>query len=1376
MVYTGSATNPVYITALSSNAWITNNTSCTGSLSMIPQGLTDQVNAINLSTASGNVSGNSANGYYNGTQTGNASQLRNEILNPNNWIITNSGAAQQWPIYSFPGSPSVISIKTISSTSIQVVFNSDLDNTSATNINNFTGIANLSSISITNNGSLRDTITLNYSSSFVNSNAYTLAISNISNTNNTVMVCPYSYTFTYNTVISVASNFVVVNENQGNYELVFNITNPSNSSIYLEVLTSPFSTASNNDITLSSQTLQFTGSQSQYFLNIPIVDDNIMEQMAEYLVIAIRNPTACSINGDSLITLYIKDNDRAAPLATNDIELNHIGSFDPSGTNNSTCEVVVYDSASKRLFSTSAISGYLDIIDFSNPGSLNVIQSVNMSLYGGITSVAVYNGIVAVASPNANEQLNGSVVFFDINGNFIKQLEVGALPDMITFTPDGLKVMTANEGQPNDSYTVDPEGTISIINISAGIANLTQNDVTTLNFTQFNSQETTLTGSGVRKTKSSSTLSQDIEPEFITISDDSKKAWVTLQENNAIAEINLLNNTITNIWALGTKNFATAFSGIDASDNNNNILIANWPVNAYYIPDAVANFNINNTNYLITANEGDEKEYAGLNERTTVGNANYILDPTIFPNAGVLKKSNNLGRLRVTNLNGDIDNDGDFDVINCLGSRSFSIWNADSKVLVYDNGDDFEMITASNPLTAMIFNSDNGENAIKGRSRSKGPEPEGVTLADISNKKYAFIALERIGGVMVYDVSNPAAPIFVDYKNSRSTTQYSGDHGPETLIYIPENKSPNGKAYLIVANEISGTLSIFEVSNNNPSTITYHTDGGTHSNPATFTTANLPLTLTNASKTGFTFEGWFDNDSLTGSVITQITTIGNKTLWAKYNVISSLAITRIWSGNANSTWSETANWANGVPATIDNVEIPETAANFPSISAPVTINNLTIESGAQLIQNSTLIINGIVKVKQNISGGQWHFISSPVNNATAYAFSNVNPINAGQTIYLQKYNEGWVFAPATSPWVDITAGWQEILSAGRGYEVWSDNNHTITMEGTQLISTDVVAPISYTGNASYPGYNLIGNPYPSALSVNNFGLWWQNNNGVASMWLWDGANYLAQNGNTNVGDFTTVAPKQAFMVKADVSGASFTIPVTAKTFGGTFLKSTVSDVLKLKISGNGYNDAAYINFNSNATTNYDGQFDVEKIFGIDAAPQFYSSITNKNLSINTLPMLISPVVVPMSLNVGANTTYTITASEMNSFANVITITLEDTKTGTFTNLMQQAVYTFTASTADNANRFKVHFGVNGINENGNGNISIYSNCNVIYINNNSNEVVNEIVVTNVLGQEIFNKKSVNNTINAITIDVASAYYIVKVVTANNVYTEKVYIR
>ncbi|KMQ67946.1 alkaline phosphatase [Chryseobacterium sp. FH2] len=621
-----------------------------------------------------------------------------------------------------------------------------------------------------------------------------------------------SSTFTTaGTSISLDKNFIKVNENAGSLAFKINVNNPSHSTVNLVVKPAPFSTANSNDFTFANQTINITPSTASYTVNIPIIDDNLEEQQAEYFVLSLENPAGATISGDSNATVYIVDNDKPAPVPSNQIQLNYIGSFDPSGNNNSSTEIVVHDPATQRLFTISSISNVFDIINFSNPNTPTVINTINMAPYGGITSIAVKNGIIAAASPNTNPQQNGSVVFFDINGNFLKQVTVGALPDMVTFTPDGTKVITANEGEPNDAYTVDPEGTISIIDISGGIGNLTQSNVTTLNFNAFDSQVAALTATGLRKVRTNNTLSQDLEPEYVTISSDSQKAWVTLQENNAIAEINLTTKAITSIWGLGKKDMSLPGNGFDASDNNGEVLIANWPVKAYFIPDAVQNYKVGGTNYIVTANEGDEKDLSGFSERTTVGASDYILDPALFPQSAILKASYNLGRFRVSNATGNTDGDNEFEEIAALGARSFSIFNADTKQIVYDSGDRFERyIAASHPL---IFNADNESNGAKSRSRAKGPEPEGVTLATINGQTYAFITLERTGGVMVYNITDPNNPTFTDYKHSRSTSAYGGDNGPEGIIYIAPENTTTGKGYVIIANEISGTLSMYEVAN-----------------------------------------------------------------------------------------------------------------------------------------------------------------------------------------------------------------------------------------------------------------------------------------------------------------------------------------------------------------------------------------------------------------------------------------------------------------------------------------------------------------------------------------------------------------------------------
>lgn len=661
----------------------------------------------------------------------------------------------------------------------------------------------------------------------------------VEDTSDNAVTAVTSTTFTTaGTSISLDKNFIKVSENAGTLAFKINVTNPSNSSVNLVVKPAPFSTANSSDFTLTNQTINLTPSTTSYTVNIPIIDDSLEEQQAEYFVVSLENPVGATISGDSNATVYIVDNDKPAPVPTNQISLNYIGSFDPSGTNTSSTEIVVHDPATQRLFTISSITDVFDIINFSNPTSPTVVNTINMAPYGGITSIAVKNGIIAAASPNTNPQLNGSVVFFDINGNFLKQVTVGALPDMITFSPDGTKVMTANEGEPNDAYTIDPEGTISIIDISGGIANLTQSNVTTLNFNAFDSQVSALAATGVRKVRTNNTLSQDLEPEYITISSDSQKAWVTLQENNAVAEVNLATKTITGIWGLGKKDMSIPGNGFDASDNNGEILIANWPVKAYFLPDGVQNYKVGGTSYIVTANEGDEKDLAGFSERTTVGANDYTLDPAIFPQSSVLKASYNLGRFRVSNATGNTDGDTDFEEIAALGARSFSIFNADTKQIVYDSGDRFERyIAANHPL---IFNADNESNTVKSRSRAKGPEPEGVALGNINGQTYAFITLERTGGVMVYNITDPNNPSFTDYKHSRMTSAYGGDNGPEGLIYIAPENTTTGKGYVIVANEISGTLSMYEITNA-PTLAT----GEVKSEKATFNVFPNPVTKGN---------------------------------------------------------------------------------------------------------------------------------------------------------------------------------------------------------------------------------------------------------------------------------------------------------------------------------------------------------------------------------------------------------------------------------------------------------------------------------------------------------------------------------------------------
>ncbi|UZO77535.1 choice-of-anchor I family protein [Microcystis aeruginosa str. Chao 1910] len=291
-----------------------------------------------------------------------------------------------------------------------------------------------------------------------------------------------------------------------------------------------------------------------------------------------------------------------------------------NNTNNFGAEIPAYDPASRRLFLTGP-NNRLDIADISNPASPIPLPSIDLSPYGaGVNSVAIKNGIVALAMEANPITSNGSVVFFNTNGVFQNQVTVGALPDMLTFTPDGNRVLVANEGEARGA--IDPDGSISIIDLSAGVLNATVN---TANFTRFNGQENTLRNQGVRIFPGQ-TVSQDVEPEYITVSDDGTTAWVSLQENNAVAVVDVANAQVTSIVPLGAKNFNAPGNGLDPSDRDGGVNINNWPVFGLYQPDTIATVTIAGQTYLITANEGDTRDEARRVSTLT-------LDPNVFPNA-----------------------------------------------------------------------------------------------------------------------------------------------------------------------------------------------------------------------------------------------------------------------------------------------------------------------------------------------------------------------------------------------------------------------------------------------------------------------------------------------------------------------------------------------------------------------------------------------------------------------------------------------------------------------------------------------------------------------------------------------------------------------
>jgi DNA-binding beta-propeller fold protein YncE len=524
------------------------------------------------------------------------------------------------------------------------------------------------------------------------------------------------------------------------------------------------------------------------------------------------------------------------------IELNVLGSYASGAFDESAAEIVAYDSANQRLFVVNANDSTVDVLDINDPKMPTKLGTIDASAEGAsANSVAVHGNLVAVAIEANVKQDNGKVVFYNTTDlNKVGEVTVGALPDMVIFTRDGKALLVANEGEPSDDYTNDPEGSVSIIDLSNGVASAT---VTGAGFTAFNVDQAALEAKGLRVFGPGATLAQDMEPEYIAISIDNQTAWVTLQENNAVAELDITAGEITAILPLGFKDHSIIGNELDASNDDGGINIRNWPVKGMYNPDSIASYGYNGKTYYITANEGDSRDYDTWTEEFRVG------DLTLTgPLAGIagLQDDENLGRLRVTStlgvsngcnasrlpadlgdLNGDtvididdvefhVENNCEYDMLYSYGARSFSIWSADG-TRIFDSGSEFERITAS--LIPDNFNGQNDENSFDNRSDDKGPEPEAITVGEINGQTFAFIGLERVGGIMVYNVTNPQNPEFVQYINNRdfSVSQtdlengMAGDLGPEGMVFIPASQSPNSKPMLAVGNEVSGTTTLYGI-------------------------------------------------------------------------------------------------------------------------------------------------------------------------------------------------------------------------------------------------------------------------------------------------------------------------------------------------------------------------------------------------------------------------------------------------------------------------------------------------------------------------------------------------------------------------------------
>ena len=498
--------------------------------------------------------------------------------------------------------------------------------------------------------------------------------------------------------------------------------------------------------------------------------------------------------------------------------------------NQTAAEIVQYHAETSTIYATNGETNTIAIIDASGVSSATMADPINTTsltpttialpadingvALGSLTSIAISGDLMAVAVPAAVKTDNGFVLFY--NGldssapAFLDSVEVGALPDMVTFTPDGGKVLVANEGEPSDDYTVDPEGSVSVINILA--SGEPEETGTTVGFSALNGSEADLMAQGmmfpnpagrtINGTAITSSVAKDLEPEYITATND--VAYISLQENNGLAILDLEELTI-DVVGLGTKTWAGL--NIDIQEDGSVSFGQYTGLYGVYQPDTIANFTWKDATFIVTANEGDAREYffdaADEAACTAAGGVDFdeddgclaytdevkVEDLTAAANSelAMLQATGEADDLRVTSAMGDADGNGEYDAAYAYGARSFTIWDQNGLV-VYDSGDDFERITAS--VHGAQFNNGDDENEGDSRSENKGPEPEALTVGQIGDRTYAFIGTERMGGIFVYDVTNPYDVQFAEYVINRDLTEgltaddVIGDLAPESLVFV----------------------------------------------------------------------------------------------------------------------------------------------------------------------------------------------------------------------------------------------------------------------------------------------------------------------------------------------------------------------------------------------------------------------------------------------------------------------------------------------------------------------------------------------------------------------------------------------------------------
>lgn len=521
-----------------------------------------------------------------------------------------------------------------------------------------------------------------------------------------------------------------------------------------------------------------------------------------FTLLSSTNPTP---NGAAEIVSYTPDGFRV------------VSTFSSGGTSYG-AEIYTMNAAGQL-----ALQSTVDFAASFSPAGGGDVSSVafdpSQRKFGAVTLMPLNSGSTTLADNSL--QSTGKVGFFNYQtGAVIATLDVGYHPDSVSFSPDGAKLFVINEAEHDSNWNVGGQtnrtqmGGITIYDLSTVPSNPVAGDFASLTTAHvgFNIGDMANAGvatelSGLRTLQTFSagvqagitgtqpTTLDQYEPEFGTFKDG--KLYVTLQEANGVGVLDVA----TAKWEK-FHNLGYITSTIDASDQDGGPNIDDT-VRGMPMPDTIASYTVSGTTYFVIANEGDART-----DDADVSRLASIDDPSV---AGGSTNSI-LGRLNVLRDQGDAGIDGDIDTPTMMGTRSFTIWNASTGAKVFDSSDSpatkFETILLA--LEPTIFNN-NQTGTMDSRSDDKGPEPEALSIGQFGASTLAFIGMERQGAILVYDITNPAAPFFVG--NLPAGTNYAnGLVGPESLVYIAAADSPTGQAALIGGFEVSnGGIGVYSV-------------------------------------------------------------------------------------------------------------------------------------------------------------------------------------------------------------------------------------------------------------------------------------------------------------------------------------------------------------------------------------------------------------------------------------------------------------------------------------------------------------------------------------------------------------------------------------